>query len=423
MSFIILLSYALLNIVYLAGFFAISILSKVSERHYFLGYNPKLFSFQVRDVKFSIGIYIPIPILSRMYVVINGVKQPMRYPWLFFQHNIARRLIATLGGAFALMVAGWVICIANYYFTEESIITKEEINKYGIYPSDWAIESGFQRGDRILAVNGKNYEGYGDLMDPSLFVSENYYTVRRDGKELQLSIKASPHSPLKNGEWFFSLDVPFEIAKVLPGSAADSAGVKPGDRIIRVDEQPILKFTELTDAFRKDEDGRVLLVVERKSDDGLKTFTADVLLDDNNRIGVWPKELINFTLKKNSLTEAIQKGTYSAFKTVTINSKAFLKLMGGSLSSEQSLSGPVNIADVYRSNFWWITGFYAMWYAFWNLLPLPLSAFWEMIALAYEGVTKKKYPYKAFKTSQILCWILTGLFFIWIFVSDIIRLF
>lgn len=418
MPFVILLSYALLNIVYMVGFFAISILSKISERHYFLGYGSKLFTFQVRDVKFSIGIYIPIPILSRIYVVINGVKQPMRYPWQFFHHGIAGRFIATLGGAFALMVAGWLILVANYYFIEESVITKEEINKHGIYPSDWAIESGFQRGDRILAVNGKDYEDYRDLVDPSLFDSESYYTVNRNGKELQLSINDLPHSSLKNGEWFFSLDVPFEIAEVFPGSGAYNAGIKPGDRITSVNEQPVLNFTEMTNAFWEDTDGTVALMIERKSDEGLKTFSADIPLDDNKRIGVRPKELINYSQKKNSLTDALQKGTHLVFKTITVNSKAFIKIMGGS----QSLGGPVNISDVYRTNFWWITAMYAVFYAFWNLLPLPLSAFWEMVALAYEGVTRKKYPYKAFKTSQTLCWVLTGLFFLWIFVSDIMRL-
>jgi len=65
----------------------------------------------------------------------------------------------------------------------------------------------------------------------------------------------------------------------------------------------------------------------------------------------------------------------------------------------------------------------AMCYAFWNLLPLPRSAFWEAVALSYEALTKKKYPYRAFERSTALSWISIGILMVWIFVGDMIKLF
>jgi hypothetical protein len=73
--------------------------------------------------------------------------------------------------------------------------------------------------------------------------------------------------------------------------------------------------------------------------------------------------------------------------------------------------------------FWTITGLYALTYAFYNLLPLPRSAFWELIALAYEGITKRKYPYKAFKTSLTFGWIVFAGICLVQFAIDLMKLF
>jgi regulator of sigma E protease len=421
MFFLTILSIALLNIIYLTGFFTLSILLNVTETHYFLGYNPRPIKFQVRNVTFNIGFYIPL--LSPIYTLTKE-GQRMKYPWEFSQHSLLRRFFATLGGAIGLLVAGVVIFIALVYFTTDYIITKEEINKHGIYPSEWALESGFLPGDRIVAVNGKDYQEFNDLINPEVLLApETSYTVVRDEKELQVTIKGMLDDLNRTRQPFISLYAPFEVSEVIPGSPADQAGVKPGDRITKVDDQPVIKFAEMTDAFKADDDGQVTLLVERKTNDNVKVLTMDVSLDDEKRLGVWPKELIHYTEQKNSLWQAVQKGTVRAFTMVGSNITAFSKVISGNLSPSQSLGGPVRITNNFTTIFWVFTGLFAMGYAFWNLLPLPRSAFWEINPLAYEGITKKKYPYAAFQRSLKLSWVALGAILVWIVTKDMIKLF
>lgn len=418
------LAFVLLNIVYLIGFFGLSIALNVTDTQYFLGYNPGLIKFQIRNVKFNIGFYIPIVGLSPIYTLVNGEKR-MKYPWEFHQHSLTKRLMATYGGVISLAIAGIAIFIAQAYFTTETIITKDEINKHGIYPSKLARIAGFLPGDQIVAVNGKDYREFSDLMTPEMLVApEVNYTVMRKGEKIEVTIEdIAQNLNTKEQQPFLSLRAPFEVLEIMPGSAAERAGIKPGDKVTKVNEQPVIKFTEMTEAFLADDDGRVSLMVEKKTDDGFKAFTLDVTLDDERKIGILPKELINYTVKKNSLGEALQNGLSLAYATVFTNTRSFARLISGNLAPKNTLSGPIRIRQRSQEYFWWTAGAFALWYAFWNFLPLPKSAFWEVIPLAYEGLTKKKYPHTAFRWSTSVSWILLGASILWILIHDIIKLF
>jgi len=113
----------------------------------------------------------------------------MKYPWEFSQHSLGKRLLATYGGALALLLAGVIISIGNYYTLVDSFISKAEVDRLGIYPSAAALEDGFMPGDRITAINGKDYQKFDDLFRPPLVLApEVKYTVLRDGQEIQITV-------------------------------------------------------------------------------------------------------------------------------------------------------------------------------------------------------------------------------------------
>jgi regulator of sigma E protease len=413
------LSIALLNVVYVTGFFFISILLNVHETHYFLGFGSKSITFQVRGVTFSIGFYIPIIGLAKIYVMANGEKQRMKYPWEFYDRSLARRLGATLGGAFALLTTGLLIFIAWAYVEPRSIITKDEVNKHGIYPSDWATELGFLRGDKIISVNGNDYDEYGDLIDTSIFQTpESYYTVLRDGETLQINVKKIPDDFQESKPLFLALLAPFEIAEVVPNSPAAIARIQSGDRIAKVNGHPIIKFYDFVNECQIDEDGEIMLEIRRQGTDSLRTIHVNLLLGPDKKIGVRPEELINYTTEKKSLSTAMGRGTYLAFNGVSF----FFNLSTNRLFTKK-MGGPISIASTVQTSFVISTGYSAMWYAFYNLLPLPLSTFWEIVALIFEWIARKKYSYKVFRQSLKVSWLICGAILISTVVRDVIEKF
>jgi hypothetical protein len=73
--------------------------------------------------------------------------------------------------------------------------------------------------------------------------------------------------------------------------------------------------------------------------------------------------------------------------------------------------------------FWYITGSWSTWFTLWNFLPYPKSALWESVALAYEGVSKKKYAPSFFKKTLSLGWFIFFAQILWGLVIDIAKLF
>jgi regulator of sigma E protease len=419
----ILLSYALLNIFYLTAFFAISIWLNVAETHYFLGYGKKFIQFRIRQTTFHIGVYIPIVMLSPIYTVTKD-GQRMKYPWEFFGQGIFRRFVATLGGAIGLIVSAILIFTIQTYLTPDYIVTKEEVNKHGIEPSEWAMKSGFLPGDKIVAVNGKNYEGFQELFDPKVLLApEISYTVLRGEKEIEIKLKDLAENIQHRGEMFINLRIPNEVLEVVQGSPADQAGVRPGDKITAVNDKPVTYTKEVASALKEIDDEKVSLIVERKTNDSIQTLTLEVYPDYQKAIGVRWNPHIQYAEKNYSILESIRIGPTRAFLTIKSHVIALFKIISGALSPKESLSGPIGIMDRSKMPFWTITSLYALLYAFYNLLPLPRSAFWELTALAYEAITKRKYPYKVFKGSLIFSWIVFGGIYLMMFVSDLMNLF
>jgi len=420
----VLLCYCLLNIIYQVGFFVTSILTRVGGRHYFLGFYPKLFSFHVKEISFDIGIYIPLVGLARIYSVVDGKRQRTFYPWEFDRRSIGRRLLATLGGALALALSGVIIFIVIAYVREEYIISKEEINKHGIYPSPWAEELGFQHGDKIIDVNGNDYTDFRALIDPDVLLSEgNYYTVLRNEEQIRIDIHSNVENFGREDQPFLSLLAPFEVYEIIPHSPAIDAGLIKGDRIKKVNGQPIIKVADMQREFEKDEDGQVVVEIERRIGANIETSLVTVTLDAEKKIGIYIRELIDYQVYKNSLGQAVVKGSRLAIRTATTSVAALARLSQGSSVPSKVAGGPMRISQIHSQQFSPILGANAIWFALWNLLPLPKSALWEIIALTYEGVMQKRYSFSAFRKLQNFGWILFATFIVWNLINDIVELF
>lgn len=172
----------------------------------------------------------------------------------------------------------------------------------------------------------------------------------------------------------------------------------------------------MNEALAADEDGNVDLEIARKENDSLKIIHINVTLNAEKKIGIFPKELIDYTSKQNTLVEAIQK----SYKSIASNIAAFKRVFNGNMT--RRVSGPIGIAKQPSFIYLLTFGFAGIFYALWNLLPLPKSALWEIVALVYEGVAKKTYPDAAFRISTNIGWFIIMAAMVWIFVNDLSRI-
>jgi regulator of sigma E protease len=204
-------------------------IGRVSEKHYFLGTGNSLFTVQIRDVKFSVAWWFPMAInfrnfgglpITRVQAIIDGTKQRARQTWEFGERSILRRFLVTIAPSSLLMFIGIVYSIGVIYATKESYISKDYLNSIGIYPSPLGRELGFKRGDKIIAVNGHDFESFEQIIEESGSPGA-YLTVQRDNKNLDIQLKGTKQE-LITGEFgnFISPDVPFTVRFVHAKSPA-----------------------------------------------------------------------------------------------------------------------------------------------------------------------------------------------------------
>ncbi|SKC15255.1 RIP metalloprotease RseP [Dyadobacter psychrophilus] len=366
---------------------------------YFIGFPPKIFSFQKGETEYGIGA---IPLGG--FVKISGMidesmdteamsKEPQ--PWEFRSKPAWQRLIVMLGGIIVNVIVGIFIFIVIAYNDGDKYLSSTEVNKYGIVAGDLAKEIGLQTGDKIVRVNGKPFTNFDELGSSEVLLGSNSsYTVNRAGKEVEIDIPNNFIEKLSDPEekrGFIRPLEPFKIGEVVPASPAQKAGLLTGDKVVSINGQPIQFFHELQAQLQSLKGKKAELIVQRGA--GQKTLNANV--DEDGTLGFYPESLLNYTAIEYTLPQAISAGTGDAFAVVYNNIKGFGKIFRGEVSASKALSGPIGIARMFGgvwdwSRFWYLTGLLSMVLAFMNALPIPALDGGHAVILSYEIISGRK---------------------------------
>ncbi len=359
-----------------------------------IGFPPKVFSVTYGETEYSIGA-IPLGgfvkiagMMDESLDTENLSKEPE--PWEFRAKPVWQRLIVMLGGIIMNVLLGILIFSMMTFVYGESDIAKEELNKYGIVPSELAKELGFMTGDKILKVNGADYGSFSDLTDPKVLLSDNgYYQVERGSEIIRIDIpkgflnKMSDH---KEKQLLVPI-MPFKVGMVSPGTGASKAGLEVGDYIVNLDGKEINYFHELQAVLSQSKGKEITMKYKREE------VIHDVMasIDEDGKLGFGVESLLIPSHNEYGFFESFPVGTTKAFSVITTQLKAFGKMFTGELSFRKSIGGPIEIAQMYGgtwvwAKFWGMTGLLSMVLAFMNLLPIPALDGGHVMFLTYEAV-------------------------------------
>ncbi|WP_353723178.1 RIP metalloprotease RseP [Dyadobacter sp. 676] len=366
---------------------------------YFIGFPPKIFSFQKGETEYGIGA---IPLGG--FVKISGMidesmdmdtmnQEPQ--PWEFRSKPAWQRLIVMLGGIIVNVIVGIIIFIAIAYHDGRKFLSAEEVNKYGIVAGELAQELGLKTGDKIVRVNGKPFSDFNDVVSSDVFLGSNSsYTVNRNGQEVEIDIPNNfiekLSDPDEKRNFILPLE-PFKIGELIPGMPAEKAGLQVNDKVVSINGKPIRFFHELQAELEKLAGKTTTLVVQR----GTEQKTLNVTVTEEGTLGFYPESLLHFTSVRYTFGEAVTIGTENAFAVVYNNIKGFGKIFRGEVSASKALSGPIGIARMFGGvwdwgRFWQLTGLLSMVLAFMNALPIPALDGGHAVILSYEIVSGRK---------------------------------
>lgn len=407
--------------------------------------NFALIKYKKGDTEFGIG-WFPLG----GYVKIAGMvdesmdKEQMKtapQPWEFRAKPAWQRLIVMLGGVIVNVIVGIIIFIGLTYSLGDTYVPTKYVNTHGgIYALSLAEQIGLKTGDKIIKINGKEFEDFSDVADANVLLSEEpYYTVLRDGKELRINVpedfiknfnsKKSAMSFVEPRREPVIAEVekeykPYDSLDTIIPTATAGIDLQPGDRIIEVEATPVVYYDEIAPLISVKKDS---LSFKIKRGAEVKSFT--VAYAGHTRLGfkvgraINEKELAHVTY---GFGESIGVGTARAFGVIFTQLKAFKKIFSGQIPLKDSLTGPIGIAKAYGGEwdwvrFWSMTGLLSMVLAFMNLLPIPALDGGYVMFLLYEMITGREPSEKFFETSLKIGFLILIALMIFVFYNDIAK--
>jgi regulator of sigma E protease len=219
------------------------------------------------------------------------------------------------------------------------------------------------------------------------------------------------------------------IGAVTPDAPAAEAGLRPEDRIVSVDGQPVATWHEMVERVRSSPGKALALVVERGGERRNVTLTPRAEREQGRTVGkIGASELPEIDYRRLSFGAAIAHGWRETVGMVTLLLQTLRDLFTGALSP-RNLGGLLAIGEASGESaaaggdiFLRFLAFLSVNLAVLNLLPIPILDGGHLMFLGIEAVRGRPLSLEArIRLSHVGLIIVVGLM-LWANGNDVVRL-
>ena len=426
------ISLSLLIIAHEMGHFLFAKLFRTRVEKFYLFFDPwfSLFKIKKGETEYGIG-WVPLG----GYVKISGMidesmdkeqlKQPPQ-PWEFRSKNVWQRLLIMVGGVVVnFIMALFIYAMILFTWGQEYVPVKNAV--YGFEFCETALKNGFQHGDRIIAVDGVEYEMMADVTSQIVFNHAHRVTIERDGQRMDVVMPADFTAQFlaANEKSFFVLRCPWVVDRTLSGSPAEKAGLINGDIMAAVNGMSTPTADLFVNEIKSNTGKEISLTINRNGVEQVKNMQVT----EEGTIGV---QIQNIGTILNA--KRIEYGFWASFPAGVqfgVNTLAnYVKSMKLVFSKEgaKQLGGFIAIGSIFPETwdwltFWTMTAFLSIILAFMNILPIPALDGGHVLFVLYEIITGRKPSDKFLEHAQVVGMVLLLGLLIFANGNDILRLF
>lgn len=337
---------------------------------------------------------------------VEKLKEPAK-PWEFRGKPCWQRLLIMIGGVLVnFLLALFIYCAVFFTWGEDYFAVKNM--PYGMKFNEDAKALGFKDGDVMMKSNEGEFRAF-DANFLRTLSTATEVTVKRDGKEVDIPMPGdlSLLQMLKVEPVFCRPFVPADIDSVIPGTPAEKAGMKKGDKILALGGKAIDSWNSFTyeagrigdalsDCKTKADSLKVLTttVVYQEKATG-KVDTASVVFDNEGHLGVGMTTIASYaepTHIDHTIVSCVPAGVGYAMDMLSgyvsdlkyVFTSDGAKQLGG-FGAIGSMFPPV--WDWYL--FWMMTAFLSIILAFMNILPIPALDGGHVLFLLYEMIFRR----------------------------------
>lgn len=353
--------------------------------------------------------------------------------WEFRSKPAWQRLLIIMGGILVNFIGAIVIFTMLIWHWGTDTLPLRNVDR-GLYYSEILQAEGFEQQDRILTINGEEPETLSDVVQAVIIEGKRDVKVLRGADTVALTMSedlGTRYLALQNAydkaerekaradesyqkqryvliaEW-----IPFVVDTVLPGNAADLAGIRKGDSIVAIDGVLTPCAAMVPIELQKHPCDSITMDYYRAGE----LQTAHLFIGDQGKIGAGPKnQLAYFEIEHTdySFLQAIPAGIRNGWDILAMYVKQFRLVF--TKEGAQSLGGFGAIGSMFPAYwswyaFWHMTAVLSIILAFMNFLPIPALDGGYILFLLVEIITRRK-PSDKFleKANEVGFWLLLAL--------------
>ena len=406
-----------------------------------IGFGPKIFSWRGKDgVEYRLswiplGGYVRLPQLADMQGIEGESKtdtQKLPPP------SYSTKMIVSVAGAVCNVIFAFVLaCIvwkvgmpttSDLATTRIGYIVPKVQLPDGSTVVSPAAEAGLRIGDTIRAIDHHKLHNWQDLMQTLMTSAgwtadgrrEAVFTIERDGKLIDVNVYPRLAGDEKNRKVGISAAYELVVHEITPKSLAAIASFQVNDRLLALDETPILNIQTYGDYLSKNQYQTIKASVKR----GDHTVTLTI----PSRTGA--KDATDLGLALTTDTSLIYP---TPFEQIADNASMTYRTFASLINPRSDigiskLSGPVGIVRIFHlvaqtdiRLVLWFTILVNVNLAIFNLLPIPVLDGGHMLFATIGKLRGRLLPTEFIATTQSVFMVLLFSMVIYVTVFDVRR--
>ncbi len=405
------------------GHFTFAKLFGIRVPTFSIGMGPKLFGFKRNGTDYIFSLF-PIGGYVHVYGMEKGEMNGE--PDEFLSKSLWKQYFVIFGGPLFSFLLGLFLFYGSVLSTGVSVIENAPISI--INNGNKATSIPFQNNDSIISVNGKKIVYWNDVYKYLSKNGANEFTVIRHDSIASITLPKNKFNIIKN----ISPEIPAVIGQVERNSAADKAGIKTGDKILKIDSVPVNNWDGFVGIIKKNVNNKLNLSVLRGKD------TLSISVIPKPQKGLDHDTIVTYgAIGVMVKTAMVKVNPVYALYLAYDQSISSIKLIGYQLKlliekkvSAKMLGGPISIIK--------LTGDYANWgvaaligfiafisinLALINILPFPPLDGGQIVMFTLYRIMGKKLSEKVMMFIEYTGFALIILLMLYVTYNDIFRLF
>lgn len=376
------------------GHFYVARRCGVKVLRFSIGFGRVLWSWRDRQGTEYALAALPLGGYVKMLDEREGTVAPEEHQFAFNNKSVWQRIAIVAAGPIANFILAILLFWGLSLQGQQDLIPIID----QVQPGSVAAQAGLEPGQEVIAVDGVptptwqalnkallNRLGESGKISFTVSYPDSHFHYESEGQLVNWLRDASDPNPIEGLGISLLLPIPPVVGEILPGGAAEKAGLQTGDKILQVNEVAIKSWKTWVDYIQKHPAQALDVSLEREGSVLAIQLTPDPVEEKGHRIGRIGAGVQAYSLPESmirtyeyNIASAFVAGVNKTWETSGFVLLSVKKLILGEISTK-NLSGPITIAKVAgasaESGLRSFIGFVALlsvFLAVFNLLPIPV---------------------------------------------------